>query len=563
MQNLRRQLLLSYLLLIGLMLLLLVGGIARFFHLGMSINRVLDANVKSVLLMQRAKDALGEMERTGRKNASAALQVTAAIDEERGNITESGEQELADRLRDAFESYKTGNATQKSVQEKAQAILELNLTAMREADARAKAEARQSALLGGIVTAAAAVISVFLARRAVQSTLLPLVSLARQAQEIGAGRLNQRIEVKRSDEIGTLADAFNSMSGNLAEARTALESRLVRAERMSDTALESLYDPIIVTDDQGNIAYLNRAAFALFGEKMGERVGEARIAHAIDTAIKEGRSVAPEDMNSLVVVGERSYRLRVSPMQEQNRAFGTVVVLEDITDLHALDRLKTEFIGVASHELRTPVTSLLLSVQLLEEGAVGTLTAAQKEVIQAQRQDLERLEELLRDLLDLTKLESGVTTMQRVPTPVAPLVESVLTGVRAEAEAKGLTLTMQLGEVAESSAVIDAVQIGRVLTNLLRNAIRHTPSGGEVQVGGHSQDKSIALTVRDNGTGIPAPYLQRIFERFTQVPGATRGGAGLGLSLAKNTIEAHGGTIEAQSEGEGKGSIFTFTLPKE
>ncbi|MBB6052212.1 sensor histidine kinase [Armatimonas rosea] len=553
MQNLRRQLLLSHLLLIGLMLLLLAGGVLRFFHLGRSIDRVLDANVKSVLLMQQTKDALSAQ-------PVRLPEAAFAIQQELGNITEPGEGELAEALRDGFDALRTGTGDRKQVSAKAQEILELNLAAMRRADAEAKHEARQSALLGAAATVGAAVLAVLLARRAVQGALLPLVSLARQAEEVGEGRLNQRIELTRSDEIGTLARAFNGMSEKLAEARAALEARLIRAERMNDAALESLYDPVIVTDAAGRLVHLNRAAESLLGQPLGTRLGEARLAQAVDTALQEGKTVAPDDSSALVGLKDKTFRLRVSPMRTESEPLGAVIVLEDITSLQEVDRLKTEFISVASHELRTPVTSLLLSVQLLQEGAVGTLTAPQSQLIQAQRDDLERLERLLRELLDLTKLESGASPPQLEAVAARSLCTAALDGIRAEAGAQGVSLAV--GTLTETLVWADTGQLTRVLTNLLGNAIRHTPRGGTVTLEARELPSEVIVTVSDTGSGIPQEYLSEIFGRFTQVPGATRGGAGLGLSLAKAIVEAHGGTIAAQSAGVGKGSAFIFTLPR-
>lgn len=553
MQNLRRQLLLSHLLLIGLMLLLLAGGVLRFFHLGRSIDRVLDANVKSVLLMQQTKDALSAQ-------PVRLPEAAFAIQQELGNITEPGERELAEALRDGFGALRTGTGDRKQVSAKAQEILELNLAAMRRADAEAKHEARQSAVLGAVATVGAAVLAVLLARRAVQGALLPLVSLARQAEEVGEGRLNQRIELTRSDEIGTLARAFNGMSEKLAEARAALEARLIRAERMNDAALESLYDPVIVTDAAGRLVHLNRAAESLLGQPLGARLGEARLALAVDMALQEGKTVAPDDSSALVQLKGKTFRLRVSPMRTESEPLGAVIVLEDITSLQEVDRLKTEFISVASHELRTPVTSLLLSVQLLQEGAVGALTEPQSQLIQAQRDDLERLEHLLRDLLDLTKLESGASPPQLEAVVARSLCTTALEGIRAEAGAQGVFL--EVGTLTDALVRADSGQVTRVLTNLLGNAIRHTPRGGTVTLEAREQPLDVFVTVTDTGSGIPQEYLSEIFGRFTQVPGATRGGAGLGLSLAKAIVEAHGGTITAWSQGPGKGSVFTFTLPR-
>ena len=250
---------------------------------------------------------------------------------------------------------------------------------MRAADTRAKNEARQSALIGLGATALAVVAALWLARRTVRGALAPLASLARQAQEIGAGRLDHRLAVVRSDEIGTLAGAFNQMSEKLAEARVALEARVVRAERLSDAALECLYDPVFVTDTSGLLLHANLAAEELLATPLGQPVGEPRLARAVEVALRERRSVAGEGDDALVVRDGKTFRLRVSPLQTEGEPLGAVAVLEDVTALREVDRLKTEFIGVASHELRTPVTSLLLSVQLLAEGAAGALTPAQRE----------------------------------------------------------------------------------------------------------------------------------------------------------------------------------------
>ena len=257
----------------------------------------------------------------------------------------------------------------------------------------------------------------------------------------------------------------------------------------------------------------------------------------------------------------RAYRIRVNPMNDADDGLlGAVAVLEDVTHEQEVDRLKTEFIGVASHELRTPVTSLLLGVQLLNEGAVGELNNDQREVTAALREDLLRLERMMRDLLDITRLEAGATPPRPALTPPNDLVGEAVRGVAAQAAAKGVSLTIDpLPALPQVRA--DRGQIGRVLTNLLSNAVRHTAAGGSVRVSAHSEGAdAVRFVVTDTGTGIPAEYLETIWERFAQVPGATRGGAGLGLSLVRNIVTAHGGVVNVESK-EGAGSRFSFTLP--
>ena len=633
MRSLKTQLLFSHLTLVMLMVVLMAGAVVSFFRLGGSIDRILRANYNSVVAAQDMKETLERQDSAatfflaGESQKARALYQTNwplfrnAYQTEAHNITETGEQQIADAIGSEYSVYRqnlerllyaspplapaqanrlyfdTLEPQFAGLKRRAQDVLNLNQAAIVEADGRAKAEARRATLTGVGVTVGAFFAALYFALRMTRASLTPLRSLARQAEEIGAGRWNQRIELRRNDEIGALAHSFNHMAEQLREAWEQEEQRLHRAERMSDAALESLYDPVIVTDAAGKVAHINRAGQGLFGpsERLVGRVIELavedkRIAQAVERAIRQERVSASEDEAGLVTLQSgdtpRTYRLRASPMRDdEGRLLGAVTVLEDVTHLRELDRLKTEFIGVASHELRTPVTSLLLSVQLLQEGAVGELSADQKEVIAAQREDLERLERMMRDLLDITRLEAGVTPPRFEIVPPAELVRGAVNAVDTSAQAKGVTLTWD-APLTLPDVRADRSQIHRVLVNLLNNAIRHTPSGGSVNVRAQWKEAGqglevkapptrsqetraqeergsaagVEFTVHDTGAGIPADYLPHIFERFVQVPGATRGGAGLGLSIVQTIIAAHHAQIRVTSE-LGKGSAFMFVLP--
>jgi NtrC-family two-component system sensor histidine kinase KinB len=604
MWSLRRQLLVSYLLLVLLMVTTMAAAVASFVHLGRSIDRILKENYLSVVAAQQMKESLERQDsaatfflagqtRKAREQYRANGPVFRHWEEvEAHNITEAGEQQMSDDIQQQSLRYRADVerllfadppmppaqarsyyfATLESeflrLKQRAQDVLDVNQAAIVRADAQAKAEARRASWIGGGVIVGVLLLALLLTERTLRAVLGPLRTFARQAEAIGAGDLEQRIALRRADEIGALADVFNTMTDRLQEARRLEEQRLHRAERMSDEALESLYDPVIVTDAAGSVVYLNRAALGLFGtgatgRPVAEVVHDPRIADGIGRAIHHEAVSAPDDESALVrlTVGsaQRTYRLRASPIQDDEVLLGAVAVLEDVTHLRELDRLKTEFIGVASHELRTPVTSLLLSVQLLQEGAGGPLTAAQTEIVAAQREDLDRLERLTGDLLDMTRLEAGAQPPRLEVASAAALIRSALSGLSAQAEAKGVSLSEAVSG-GMPDVRVDRAQMTRVLVNLIGNAIRHTPPGGRVTVGGSAQGSKIALWVADTGVGIPADALPHIFERFVQVPGATRGGAGLGLSIAKTIVAAHGGTITAASE-PGHGSVFTVTLP--
>ncbi|HLK58635.1 MAG TPA: ATP-binding protein [Chthonomonadaceae bacterium] len=607
MQNLRVQLLMGQLVVALLMGGVMVGAVLSFIHLSRSIDRILKDNYDSVIAAQDMKEALERQDSAATFYLAEQVQEARdqyreyrvkfkeAYQKEANNITETGEEEMANDIGQQFAAYQQSiekllfadppmptNAARVyyfgklkpaflRLKQRAQDVLDLNQNAIVQKAARTKQEARSASTTGIIVTAAALLFAFLFAPWAIRAALTPLRSLARQAEQIGTGHLNQRIDVQRTDEIGALAVSFNVMAERLREARRIEEQRLHRAERMSDAALESLYDPVIVTDAMGRTVHLNRAAEGLFGPEakevgrpVGEAIKEKSIAEAVSKAILQERVSAAEGEAGFVPIQvggtQRTYRLRASPMRDDDGSLlGAVTVLEDITHLRELDRLKTEFIGVASHELRTPVTSLQLSVQLLQEGAVGELTPEQKEVVAAQREDLDRLERMMRDLLDMTRLEAGVTPPRFELVPATELVASAVEAVATPAEAKGVKLNIEIAD-PKLAVRADRSQIGRVLLNLLNNAIRHTPEGGHITVRAWAEEGQVRFQVQDTGSGIPKEYLPRIFERFTQVPGATRGGAGLGLSIAQTILQAHQGRIWAESE-PGQGSMFTFTLP--
>jgi signal transduction histidine kinase len=259
---------------------------------------------------------------------------------------------------------------------------------------------------------------------------------------------------------------------------------------------------------------------------------------------------------------ERAFRLRTTPMRGGvdggHRLLGAVTILEDITHLREIDRLKSEFIATASHELRTPLTSVQMGVHLLLEGALGELTDEQNEVLQACRQDCERLDKLMRDLLDLSRIEAGESQPQMAAVSARDLIQTAVKELRPQVEAKDLKLSVEApAELPWISA--DRMQIERVIGNLVINALRHTKQG-EIKISAEQRDGHVAVSVSDTGSGIPTEYLPHIFDKFVQVPDAPTGGAGLGLTISKSIIEAHGGKISVQSQ-VGRGTTFTFTLP--
>lgn len=603
MRSLRTQLLISHLLLVIVMGLVMSSSIASLFSMSRTVDRMYDNNLPSVWAAYGIQQALTE-ELTAarliqRRNPRGAGLYKIAHSALKGNVVEAAGR--ADTVNDKnlvaqidrhvkviqknFEALNVDPPLPPEVAQARVDAIALRIedatqaaTALANSNFEATGEERRNAVHELIAaswrsvayTFVAVVVAVLLAARMMRLALTPLAMLAKQAQVIGSGELDKKINLERDDEIGALADSFNEMAGKLADLRKMEERRLRRAQKMTDSAFESLYDPVIVTDSKGRIVHLNRAAEQLFGPApesprmpVVEHIGDERIVRAIRKAIDQQTVSATEDETSIVPIklegGDRTYRLRATPMKEDEGAIlGSVVVLEDITHLRQLDRMKSEFIGVASHELRTPITSLLLSNELFAEGAAGELSPLQSQLIQAQKEDLQRLERLTRELLDLTRLEAGQTPPHFEMVPAAQLVHSAVQGVQSAAEEKGIVLSEDVPENLPPVRA-DRGQVTRVIINLLNNAIRHTPTEGQVTARAVANQNQVTFEVADTGEGIPTEYLAKIFDRFVQVPGATQGGAGLGLSIAQRIVKAHGGVMQVGSE-VGKGSTFGFSL---
>jgi two-component system, NtrC family, sensor histidine kinase KinB len=375
--------------------------------------------------------------------------------------------------------------------------------------------------------------------------------------------------VTSRDEVGVLAAEYNRMAERIRQLRSSDMGKLMMAQQTTEAAIDSLYDPVIVTDGEGQVTKLNPAAEEIFGsekENAGKHIGEVardvRIAGAVAEAIESQRPVAGEGMSSVLPLAvdgsERAFRLRTTPMRDNgSHLLGAVTLLEDITHLREIDRLKSDFIATASHELRTPLTSVQMGVHLLLEGAAGELNDKQTEVLSACREDCERLDKLMRDLLDLSRIEAGESqpAIERVRT--RQFITHATEELRLQVESKGLAFRVMV-PVGLPDAFIDPSQIQRVLGNLVANAIRYTKQG-EIRVSAETRGNYIVVSVADTGSGIPSEYLPHIFDKFVQVPGAATGGAGLGLAISRLIVESHGGQISVQSE-LGHGSTFTFTL---
>ena len=258
---------------------------------------------------------------------------------------------------------------------------------------------------------------------------------------------------------------------------------------------------------------------------------------------------------------ERYLLTQAAPVYDETGSLASIsVVLRDVTLLSKLDAMSKSLVATLAHEFRTPLTSLRLAIHILLDQLAGTMTEKQLDLIYAARQDCERLQNLVDDILSLVRLQSGKIELRRVMVNILPLIEHVIDHHRLLAEEGGLRLSHVLPPFGEE-VFADPERLELVFANLITNAIRHTPAGGSIEIRALPDEEFVRFEVKDTGEGIPQDYQTQVFDKYFQVPGSIRKGTGLGLAIAKNIIEAHGGEMGLTS-APGQGSTFWFTLPK-
>jgi PAS domain S-box-containing protein len=601
--NLRNKLLLSFLIFVAALVALGVWSAWRLRELGGVSQRIIARNYDSVIAAQDMKESLERMDSaalfllSGNRDRATAqfdghrASFDAAFEKAAGNVTEPGESEIVGAIRgDRDEYYRRfeafiaeGERRQPAeyfqrleppfnkIRAELNQLLQLNQQAMlAKADVAAGVARREflyTLALAGALGAAGLALAFLLANGIVR----PVRELTATATNIAGGDLAAKARITSRDEIGILAAEFNRMAERIQQLRRSDLGKLVVAQQTTEAAIDSLFEPVLVTDGEGKVTKLNRAAESLFGaraEAIGKPISDVahdqRIAMAVSEALRSERTVAVESVAAAIPISidgtEHSFRLRTTPMRDaEGRLLGAVALLENITHLREIDRLKSEFVDTAAHYLQTPLLNLQMGLHCLLEDAAGETTDKQKDILYACREDSERLERLMRDLTDLSRIESGEVAPRLEPVRVEDIVQSAVESFRLRADAKDQSLITDI-DPALPLLEADAEQIKRVLDNLLSNAIRHTPRGGEIRIIAARREDYVSISVTDTGHGIPPEYLTRLFHRFLSVPGAKSGSTGLGLAISRRLVEAHGGQISAQSE-VGRGTTITFTLP--
>ena len=605
--SLKYRIILTLVPLLALLGLLGGAGSVLLYHLGGLIEAILRENYASVIYMERLNEALERIDSSFQFSLAGQEDQARSqyeqnwrtyeefLTKEENNITEPGEDELVDKLKALTQQYRRQGevfyaqpdrdarrrayfddgllATFTRIKDASGAILGLNQASMVNASQRARDTAQKSLIGFGIGLAVVSLLASLAAWRTIVDILRPIRSMTQAALAIGAGNLDQVVPVATGDELGHLADAFNTMARQLRHYRQTDYARLLRAQRTSQATIDSFPDPVIVVDEEGLVAMANPAAQRILGVTSHKTDGQPcpawdppeTLRQPLQEAVRQQARYLPQEFDRAVLLRvdaqEHAFLPRILPIADPyGNTLGAAVLLEDVTRFRLLDQLKSDLVATVSHELKTPLTSIQLAVHLLLEEAAGPLSPKQTELLLDARDNAERLLARINNLLDLTRLEQRGKLLDLRPESPATLLGTAADTIRPRAEDKAVEVVVDVPSDLPRVAA-DAQRLGNALDNLLINALTYTPRGGRITLSAAQTGDTVTLTIADTGVGIPPEHLPRVFDKFFRVPGQSKGsGTGLGLAIVREIVTAHGGTVQCESR-PGEGSVFRLALP--
>lgn len=595
-----------------LSLVIIIGIIGIFatyntFILGRQINSLMVRNYKSIKAINSMMEAVEE------QNASILTYINISHDKgisdfhayeinfsenyivEANNITENGERELVNELKNSYDSYvfhfselqevdgRKGTAATteyykstiepefKNIKEILININRLNENGMFSSKDRVNNYARRSMYIILILSCLSLIAGFLISRLSLKKFLEPLYSLRETMKAIKAGDLNKQSPIISQDEVGELTEEFNNMTRRLLQFEQSTLGQLLAEKTKSMTIVKSIADPLIVLNTDYKIVLLNNACEEVFNIEEDKALNKHFLevitnGELYDYILSVNSSNGNEAEQKIIYLNVHDkdfyYNVIVSVLKDNiGGTTGFVVLLQNVTQLKQIEKIKSDFVATISHEFKTPLTSIMIGTSLAAEEKLGQLNERQREVLDTIAEDSERLLALVNDLLNLSKMESGRSVFDIRPSSVEDIIVSSIRGFTDLAKNNSVHLSYNLeGKLPKVN--VDSQKITWVLNNLFSNALRYTEVKDEITVNAFVKQNKMCVSVKDTGIGIPEEYQGKIFDKFVQVPGqdSEMKGTGLGLAIAREIIEAHGGEIWCESE-MGKGTTFTFTLP--
>ncbi len=560
---------------------LLIGGLGMYAinRLSADSEAILQDNYISLeyaVAMQKSLADLG--------NSDALPTFAASLKKQQANVTEAGEQEATDELTREFARLRPGVRDSATVYRVRQALFQLD-DLNRRAIMRKNETARQIAKdVQGWLAFAGTICGLMLLSLIVSFpgyVANPLRELTRGIQQIANRKFEERLHFSSGDEFGQLARSFNAMAQKLDEYEHSSLAKVLFEKQRIDTLIQTMNEGILGLDENRRVLFANPVICRLLG--VDERQIKGRYAPDVATTNDLMRTLIQDLMASDKPDTDRSSLLKIFDDGKENffnrrthtvsftrtgevepHQAGYVIVLENITAFKELDLAKTNFIATVSHELKTPLSSVKMSLKLLDDSRVGTLNDEQRSLLGNIRADADRLLNLTGELLNMAQVESGQIQLKLQPVAPTDIVRYAVDALRVQAEQKSITLHINAQETLPF-VIADSDKVSWVLINFLSNAIRHSPDESSIEVGAAltSDGQMVEFRVRDYGPGIRTEHRSRVFDRYFKATGqgGQSSGTGLGLAISSEFIHSMQGEIGLDTTIT-DGAAFYFRLLK-
>ncbi len=607
--TLRRKVLVGYGLALCLIVAVIAWSLMNMTRLGAAADAILKENYQSILAaenmiysLERQDSAIlllmlnypdEATEQFSENESNFLLWLGRAAD----NITVPGEEKVVESIRTEYSAYlahfsrlqstvradPAGAAAFyhgtvlpafKSVRKDCLQLQRLNQDTMFGAGAKAARVSRRAQWSVFIMGASSLAIGLGFSLLLSNLIVKPVHQITEAARKISNGDYDVEVISGSRDDIGMMAKDFNAMVKKLKAYRDLNVKQILSEKHKSETIIRSIDDGLMLLNPELKIEDCNPTAARIFDKTLDDIKGrhllevskDEKLYNYVKHAFESQRAPQTPDLSeNLLTIDkgptQRHYLFSVTPvLAAEEGVVSMLLLLRDVTRLRELDRLKSEFVMAASHELKTPLTSIAMSIGLLKEKAAPKLDPKETELLATAEEEVRRLSALVSNLLDISRIEAGKMPIEFVSVPIRPIFQKAVDVLKAQADEKNIELSFTVPDGLPPLRA-DVNKITWVLTNLISNSLRYTDPGGYIRLSAEQAGPQISISVTDNGAGIPYEYQSRIFDKFVQVSTEKAlGGSGLGLAICKEIVRAHGGTIWVDSQ-PGKGSTFTFTVP--
>lgn len=501
------------------------------------------------------------------------------LEKQKTNVTEVGEDELTDDLSEHFEALQKDPKNVMLLEKlrgDLNGIMKLNMDSIKRKSNTAELTAEDSILWMSLTSSFCFIIGFVLIVNLPGYIADPIKSLTDSILQIAAKNYSQRVYFKGHGEFGALAKSFNTMAEKLQEYSASDLSKVMMEKKRIDTLINNMHDPVIGLDENYKVLFANDEALKITGIKSSDLIGkpahEAALTNDLIRSLTKDLIVPPDTIEKeqplkIYADGRESYfekdiiSISIVPTGETDKKkIGSVIILRNITAYKELDAAKTNFIATVSHEFKTPIAAMKMSLQLLENEQTGKLNDEQKHLVESIKDDTNRLLRTTGELLNITQVETGKTSINITSCDVSSLITETVESNKIQAASKNIKLETAV-PMSFPDILADEEKTQWIISNLISNAIRYSYENSYIYITATQHEKTIEISVKDTGLGIPENYLNRVFDKYFRVPGTQKEGTGLGLAISKEFMEAQGGTILVTS-GTGEGSCFTLVFQR-